>query len=195
MGDISGILFHRLREWPACPVCLLRSFHERDAKELLHQRRQTELGDPDQTRGNNRVENFFCDKTAAAPQKTKIEIHSLQDDFLFCEHAAKRLQIERRKRVDEKIAIVETELDQAEFFEIAMQAIGLGIDCDPFDRSQAWKELRELCVRCDHRRPASSSSAFVLVACRLLINNSIASSGGRAAMVFRKSFTRSHSSG
>ena len=71
----------------------------------------------------------------------------------------------------------------------------LKIDGDAFEALHPRKEIRELCIRRDHRRPASRSSALLLVACRFLINNSIASRGGSAAIVLRSNCTRSHSSG
>src|SRR3954462_1953555 len=46
-----------------------------------------------------------------------------------------------------------------------------------------------------HLRPLSSNSALVFVASKFSINFSIASIGGKAAMVLRNNCTRSHSSG
>ena len=93
------------------------------------------------------------------------------------------------------ILTIKGQLNQTKLFKVAMQAVGLGIDRDAFEAVQARKEIRELCIRRDHRRPASKSSALLLVACKFLINNSIASSGGRAAIALRNNCTRSHSSG
>ena len=76
-----------------------------------------------------------------------------------------------------------------------MKAIGLGVDRDALDPSNVFDQLGQLRGVCNHRSPLKSNSAFVLVTCKLSINFSIASIGGRAAMVFRNSCTRSHSSG
>ena len=100
-----------------------------------------------------------------------------------------------RERIDQEIRFAHRELNEAQLLEIAVQAIRLGIDRDAIDRAKLRQDLRELSVGRDHRNPASKSSAFVFVACRFLINISIASSGGSAAIALRSSCTRSHSSG
>src|SRR5581483_3776726 len=91
------------------------------------------------------------------------------------------------------------DLDQTKFFPIGMQTIGFGIDSDAISGFDLLNDLCEPPSVRNHvsrqRNPLKSNSALVLVACRLSINFSIASRGGRAAIVFRSINTRSHSSG
>jgi len=93
------------------------------------------------------------------------------------------------------VVTVEGQLDETELFKITMQAVRFGIDCDAIEALYPRDEFRQLLIGGNHRRPASRSSALLLVACRFLINSSIASSGGSAAIVFRNTWIRSHSSG
>src|SRR4029078_7605586 len=98
--------------------------------------------------------------------------------LLFREQRAERLEIDSGQRIDQNIFAIEGELNEAQLFEIAVQTVGLGVDRDALEMTEPGKKPLELCVGSDHRRPASKSSAFDLVACRFLISNSIASSGG-----------------
>ncbi len=118
-----------------------------DAEVLLDQRREAEFRQPQHARGDHRVENFADIKIERASEQAQIEIHPLQHDLLLGERGAKRLQIDRRERIDQVILAVERELNEAELFKIAVQAVGLGIDRDALERAEPRKNLRELCSR------------------------------------------------
>ena len=192
---VFRVFLHRRRERTARPVRFLRAFGERDVKILLDQRREAELLQSEHPRRDDRVEDLTDGKIIGATKQAQIEIHALEHNFPLGQRAAERLQIDRGQRIDQMILAVEGQLDEAKLFEIAVQTVGLGIDRDAVEPLHPRKEIRELCIGRDHLRPASKSSALLLVACRFLINISIASSGGSAAIVLRNNCTRSHSSG
>jgi len=195
MRVVLGIDFHRGRERTARPVGFLRTLGQDDVEVLLDERGITELAQANHPGRDHGVENFPHRQIKAASQQAQIKIHSLENNLLVCEQRAERLEIDSGERIDQNIFAVEGELNEAELFEIAVQTVGLGVDRDALEMTQAGKKPLELCVGSDHRRPASKSSALVLVACRFLISNSIASSGGMVAISLRRIFTRSHSSG
>ena len=184
-----------VRQWAPGPVRFLRAFHQSHTKKFLDQRRQAKRPNPEQPRRDDRVENSCRDKTEATAKQAQIEVRALKHDLLARELFRKRREIDFRQRIDQIIVTGNADLDQAKLFEIAVQAVRFGVDCDAVHRLQFRKQFRELFVALNHLNPLSSNSAFVVVAFKLSISFSIASIGGSAAMALRKSCTRSHSSG
>jgi hypothetical protein len=54
----------------------------------------------------------------------------VEDEELGGEDLEEGLKIEAGEGVDEEVALIEGNLDEAEFLEVAMKAVGLRIDCD-----------------------------------------------------------------
>ena len=110
----------------------------------------------------------------------------MQNNFLLLQKRAQRRQIDIGQRIDQQILARNADLKQAKFFPITMQTVRFRIDRHAIDRIDLRKQLFQLRRVRDHRSPLKSSSALVLVASRFSINFSIASIGGSAAIVFRK---------
>ena len=192
---VHRVFRHVPRQWPLGPVRFLRTFHQRHAKILFHQRSEAERTDPDEPRGDHRVENPGRFKPEAAAEQSQIEVRALEHNLFRRERAGERREIHVGQRINQVIVPGNANLDQAKFFEITMETVGLGIDGDAVDVIQFRKQFLKVGVGLDHLNPLSSSSAFVFVAFKLSISFSIASIGGSAAMALRSNWTRSHSSG
>ena len=119
----------------------------------------------------------------------------MKHDFFARERVSQRRKIDIGQRIDNDVMPRRADLEQTEFFPITVKTVGFGINRDAIDRFKLWKQLAKLRGVRDHFSPPRSSSALVFVLFRLSINFSIASIGGIAAIAFRKSCTRSHSSG
>src|SRR5205085_127755 len=116
-------------------------------------------------------------------------------DLLVRECFAQPAKIDIGERIDNEIAVRNADLKQTEFFAITMKTVGFSIERDARMSRDRDDEFCQFFGGRDHFNPLSSNSAFVFVAFMFSMSFSIASMGGRAAIVLRSSCTRSHSSG
>ena len=76
----------------------------------------------------------------------------MKNEFPSGEFRPQGSEIERGgKRVDEKVAGVGGQLEEAQLLGIGMQAVGLCVDGDPVSRIQAGKPFTQRFVRSNHR--------------------------------------------
>src|SRR6185503_1447157 len=101
-----------------------------DVEVLLDERGITEFAQANHPGRDHGIENFPHRQIEAAPQQAQIKIHSLEDNLLFREQRAERLEIDSGQRIDQNIFAIEGELNEAQLFEIAVQTVGLGVDRD-----------------------------------------------------------------
>ena len=144
MSIVFRVLRHRGRKRAARPVRFLRSLRKGDVEILLHESGETEFLQAEHAGRDHGVENFAHRKIEGAPEQAQIEIHSLQNDLALGQRGAERLEIELGEGIDQDILAIESELDQAQLLEIAVQTVGLGIDRDPFELPEPREDFREL---------------------------------------------------
>ena len=147
---VEGVFFHARRERPASPVGALRGFAQRDAEKFLHQGGVADLFESEETRGDGGVENFGGVEGGMASEQAQIVIGAVDDDGVRGERGVKGGKVEALgQRVDEEEAVGRTDLHEADFFAVAVQAVGFGIDADDRVRVEAGGEVRELFRRGD----------------------------------------------
>jgi hypothetical protein len=99
------------------------------------------LAQPDHPGGDHGIEDFAHREMKIAPEQAEIEVHSLEDDFFFRQNVAEGLEIDRGQGIDQQVFLIESELDEAKLFKVAMEAVRLGIDRDPAIMTEAREKL------------------------------------------------------
>jgi hypothetical protein len=80
--------------------------------------------------GDHGIEDGTRLRKAGAAHEAEIVIGAVEDEELAGEDLKEGLEIEAGERVDEDVALIERNLDETEFLEIAMEAVGFCIHCD-----------------------------------------------------------------
>ena len=127
---LDGVFNHRRRERPPRPVRLLAALVQRDAAELLDQRAVAEGLESEQLRGEHGVKNGLRLGRPGAAEHAQIEIRAMKDPGVAAGRRPEFVQGKRAERIDEKMAAVVRDLDQADAFPIVVQAVGLGVEGD-----------------------------------------------------------------
>src|SRR5205814_2084918 len=159
MGVVDRVFEHPFRQWTPAPVGLLRSLGQFDSEVALDERSQTEFAKTEKARRHDGVENPACGKIQTAAEQSQIEIGPVQHDLLVAERSTERCKIDTSQRIEDVIAVRQTDLKQAKFFPIGMKTVGFGVDRDALDPGNVFDQLGQLRGVCNHRSPLRSNSA------------------------------------
>ena len=139
---IAGILRHLRRKRPPGPVGFLGALGEDNPEVAVQQGRQAELETADEPRRDHGVEHAAGLDHADAAQEPQVVVEPLDDEFMPGEFLKQRLQGKPGQRVDEHIESRHADLDQTQLFEIAMEAVGLGVERDAPGLAHRLQEFR-----------------------------------------------------
>ena len=79
-------------------------------------------------------------------QQPQIVIRRVKNKFVRVENVEQRIEIDFRERVNQLVAVGGADLDEADFFGIGVEAVGLGVEREPFGGAQFRQQRREFLV-------------------------------------------------
>ena len=83
-------------------------------------------------------------------QQAQIVIRRVKNKFMRVEHVKQRIKIYFRERVNQHVAVGDADLNQADFFRIGVQAVGLGVEREPRGGFECGQQRGELYVSVNH---------------------------------------------
>ena len=83
-------------------------------------------------------------------QQPQVVIRAVHDEFMRVQRAEQRGKIYSGQRINQPVAVGRADLDQADFFGIRVQAVGLGVERNPCRRAQFRQPRGELFVGFNH---------------------------------------------
>ena len=131
---VAGVVDHSFGQRPARPVGCLRPFLQMNLQEVFHQIGQSEFSETEQARSQHRVKNGVGHEAKRPPQQPQVVIGAVQDQFPPAQGVQQRHQVQRGQRVDQLIDTRQADLNEAKFFRIRMQAVGLRVEGHPVGR-------------------------------------------------------------
>jgi hypothetical protein len=131
MRVVARVNFHPFGQRTPRPVGLLRTFVQLHAEKFFDERTQAELPFAQKPRGEHRVENRGRRELVMFFQQAQIVIRRVKNEFVGVEHVEQRIKIYFRERVNQHVAVGGADLDEADFFGIGVQAVGLGVEREP----------------------------------------------------------------
>ena len=138
----------------------------------FEQRRQSECLVAEKLRTDHRVDQVRDGEAEVAIENAQVVVGAVQDlgDVAIGEDLAELRQIEFAERIDDQILARNRHLNQADFVEVRMQRVGLGIERDDRLRGHAVHRGIEVVLVVDEDHSASSrnpiETSFSLNACR-----------------------------
>jgi hypothetical protein len=110
---------------------------------LRYQRSEAQFLVPAEARGDHRVENIAGGELATPMEHTQIVVGAMEDEAPPREGFVERLEGKSRERIDQDILVFGADLDETEFFEVAMEAVRLGIQSDSREGGELCDEIRQ----------------------------------------------------
>ena len=89
-------------------------------------------------------------KIEGLAQEPQVVVRTVEDDFVTVQHLEKRGEVERGKRIKQRVVPFDADLHQAQFLWIGVQAVRLRVEGDPRGRPQPGQQRRQLRVRINH---------------------------------------------
>ena len=147
---VECVFLHFGGQGTATPVGALRGFAQRDAEKFLHERSVADLLEAEEACGDGGVENIGGIEGRVTSEQAQIIIRPVDDDGVRLERGVESGEVESvRQRIDEEEAVGRTDLHEADFFAVAVQAVRFGIESDDLVRVEAGREVRQLFRRGD----------------------------------------------
>ena len=147
---VERIFLHFRGQGAASPVGTLRRFAQSDAEKFLHERGVADLLEAEKARGDGGVENIGGIEGRVTSEQAQIVIRPVDDDDVRLERGVERGEFEALgQRIDEEKSVGAGDLQKADLFTVAVQAVRLGIESDDLVRVEAVREVRQLVRRGD----------------------------------------------
>ena len=128
---IQGVGNHRGGKGAPGPIRLLGGLAQRDAVEMFHQGGQPELAESQQARRRLGVPDHGGQRFPGALEQAHVIIGAVHPYFRVPQPVVKRAHVFDSEGVDQAGARFIGILDQADFFLIAVQAVGFQIQDNP----------------------------------------------------------------
>ena len=127
-----GIFLHVIRHGADTPVGALVLLAEHHAVVMLHQGSQSKLLEPQQPRRNLGVQNHARQHPVGILQQAHVVIRTVHPHVGLLQPQGEKFHVLDSQRVDDDHALRICILNKAEFFAVAVQAVGLQIEhCAP----------------------------------------------------------------
>jgi len=131
VGDVCrGVGRHRARKRPRTPVGPLVRLVERDAEPAREERREADLPLAEELRRDHRVEENPGAEVGVAEQKTEVVVGPMHQEPPGAEPVEKGRERDAGERVDQKDVAVDLDLREADFLEVVVERVGLGVERD-----------------------------------------------------------------
>ncbi len=85
-------------------------------------------------------------------EQAQVVIGCVKDQFAAVEYIEKCIQIDRRKRIHELVAVGGADLDETDFFRIGMEAVGFSIKRKPLSGAEFRQQGRKFYIIISHVR-------------------------------------------
>ena len=95
-------------------------------------RDQSDVPASQDLRRQHRVEDPLGLELIGAEQQAQVVIGAVQDQIARLQQPHQPRQVQRRQRINDPLALAHAKLDQADFFTVMVEAVGLGIHGDGF---------------------------------------------------------------
>jgi hypothetical protein len=151
-GVIDRVIEHLSRKRTDCPVGLLGGFGEDEAEVVVEQSGEAELTEADESRSDARVEDIFRIAPARFSEQSQVIVAPVDDHGFAFENGEEGGEVERGEGVDEEVGFWGGDLDEAEFFEVAVQGIRFRIERDSGVLCEVLAESEEGGLFSDHFR-------------------------------------------
>jgi hypothetical protein len=125
---VAGILEKVRGERPARPVGFLTVLVKNHAMHALNQSGQTEFLVTKKLGCDHCVEHFHGMKSEIATQHAQVVVGPVQQEDAVAESLHEGGEFKTGKGVHDKMIVGNGDLDEADFFKIMMQTVGLGVD-------------------------------------------------------------------
>jgi len=103
-------------------------------------------------------------------QQPQIVIRRVHDEFMGVKRVEKRIKIDSGQRINQPVAGHGADLDQADFFRVGVQAVGLGVERKPVGGLDGGQQRGEFGVGVNHARsikaPRAACHALACVAAK-----------------------------
>src|SRR5258706_516118 len=128
------------------------------AEVAIEQRRQAEGLVAEQLRADHRVDQIGDRVSEVAVEDAQVVVRPVQDlgDAAVRQNLSELRQIEFAQRIDDQVLAREGHLDEADFVEVRMQRIGLGVEGDDRLRGHAGHGGVEVLLVVDEDHSTSS---------------------------------------
>jgi hypothetical protein len=129
-------------------------------------------------RGEHRIENRGRRELMMFFQQAQIIIRRVKNKFVGVERIEQRIEIYLRERINQFVAIGDTDLDQADFFGIRVETIGFGVEREPSGGAEFRQQRGKFFVGVNHAKiilviecRKGKRSAICILAKQLLLSN------------------------
>lgn len=127
---VEGVFDHAVGEGTAAPVGALGLFGEDDAEIGFDEVSEAELAFAAEASGDLGVEDSDGDVLERSAHEGHVEVSAVEPDVGTVEVGDEGGEVFDADGVDEDLAVADAHLDEAEFFAVGVEGIGLGVEGD-----------------------------------------------------------------